>query len=90
MALNSQCQLGKLFSSSIPHGLTCGSGRPRVTVRDRSPPGLIARLPARRIKSWALIALVLAVFRYWRERATPPWGFILSPSATLRVAGQVC
>ena len=24
---------------------------------------------------------------YWRERATLPWGFILSPSATLRVAG---
>jgi hypothetical protein len=23
----------------------------------------------------------------WRERATLPWGFILSPSATLRVAG---
>ena len=25
--------------------------------------------------------------RYWRECATLPWGFILSPSATLRVAG---
>ena len=24
---------------------------------------------------------------HWRERATSPWGFILSPSATLRVAG---
>ena len=34
-----------------------------------------------------LIALVPGVPRYWRERATPPWGFILSPSATLRVAG---
>jgi len=34
-----------------------------------------------------LIALVLVVSCYWRERATLPWGFILSPSATLRVAG---
>jgi hypothetical protein len=31
-------------------------------------------------------ALVLVVFRYWRECATPSRGFILSPSATLRVA----
>jgi hypothetical protein len=31
--------------------------------------------------------MALVVFRYWRERATPPLGFILSPSATLRVAG---
>ena len=34
-----------------------------------------------------LIALVPDVSWYWRERATLPWGFILSPSATLRVAG---
>jgi len=27
----------------LPHGLTCGSGCPRVTVKDRSSPGLIAR-----------------------------------------------
>ena len=37
--------------------------------------------------STVLVALVLLSPRYWRERATPPWGFILSPSATLRVAG---
>jgi hypothetical protein len=35
-----------------------------------------------------LVALVLVVFWYSRERALPGWGFILSPSATLRVAGQ--
>jgi hypothetical protein len=34
-----------------------------------------------------LIALVLVVSCIWRERATLPLGFILSPSATLRVAG---
>ena len=34
-----------------------------------------------------LVALVLVVFRYWRGRATFLGGFILSPSATLRVAG---
>ena len=34
-----------------------------------------------------LVALVLDVSWHWRERATLPWGFILSPSATLRVAG---
>jgi len=30
---------------------------------------------------------VLVVSWYWRVRATLPRGFILSPSATLRVAG---
>jgi len=35
----------------------------------------------------ALVALVLVVSLYRRERATRPLGFILSPSATLRVAG---
>ena len=30
---------------------------------------------------------MLDVSRIWRVRATLPWGFILSPSATLRVAG---
>ena len=35
-----------------------------------------------------LVALVLVVFWHWRERALCGWGFILSPSATLRVAGQ--
>jgi hypothetical protein len=34
-----------------------------------------------------LVALVLVVFWYSRERALSGWGFILSPSATLRVAG---
>ena len=33
------------------------------------------------------VALVLVVFRYWRVRAALSGGFILSPSATLRVAG---
>ena len=40
---NPNCQLGNLFGSGIPHGLTCGSGCPRVTVKHRSMPGLIAR-----------------------------------------------
>jgi hypothetical protein len=35
-----------------------------------------------------LVALVLVVFWYSRERALSGWGFVLSPSATLRVAGQ--
>jgi hypothetical protein len=35
-----------------------------------------------------LVALVLVVFWSRRERALSGWGFILSPSATLRVAGQ--
>jgi hypothetical protein len=35
-----------------------------------------------------LIALVLDVSRFIGANAPPfPWGFILSPSATLRVAG---
>jgi hypothetical protein len=34
-----------------------------------------------------LVAQVLVVFLHWRERATLPGGYILSPSATLRVAG---
>ena len=34
-----------------------------------------------------LVALVLVVSPYRRECATLPWRFILSPSATLRVAG---
>jgi hypothetical protein len=29
--------------SGLLQGLTCGAGCPRVTVRDRSPPGLMAR-----------------------------------------------
>jgi hypothetical protein len=33
-----------------------------------------------------LVALVLVAL-HWRVRATLPWGFTLSPSATLRVAG---
>ena len=54
--------------------------------RSHTQGGTGARAPA-----WTalqvLIALVLVVSCYWRERATLPWGFILSPSATLRVAG---
>jgi len=34
-----------------------------------------------------LIVLALVVSRYRREHALPVLGFILSPSATLRVAG---
>jgi hypothetical protein len=48
--------------------------------------GTGARAPAW-ITLQVLIALVPTSRRYWRERATPPRGFILSPSATLRVAG---
>ena len=29
--------------SGLPNWLTCGAGCPRVTARDRSPPGLMAR-----------------------------------------------
>ena len=54
--------------------------------RSHTRGGTGARAPA-----WAtfqvLIALVLVVSSIWRERATPSLGFILSPSATLRVAG---
>jgi len=61
-----------------------------VSASDRERPlvaGVNCTLIARRIKYWALVALVLAVSLHRRERATLPWGFILSPSATLRVAG---
>jgi hypothetical protein len=44
-------------------------------------PGCAEKVPQ------VLIALVLVVSCIWRERATLPRGFILSPSATLRVAG---
>jgi len=37
-------------------------------------------------KPWFNLGIAL-VSRYWRGRATPLRGFILSPSATLRVAG---
>ena len=57
-------------------------------------PGSCSVLPVMAL-SWhtdgtarALVALVLVVFWYSRERALPGWGLILSPSATLRVAGQ--
>jgi len=61
-----------------------------VSGGDRERPlvaGVNCTLIARRIKYWALVALVLAVSLHRRERANLPWGFILSPSATLRVAG---
>ena len=32
------CQLGNLFGSGLPHGLTCVSGCPRVTVKPCSSP----------------------------------------------------
>ena len=66
---------------------------------DRGFPPLTGRSGTQRARRWeahgdrehgwcfVLIALVLVVFRYSRERALLPWGFILSPSATLRVAG---
>jgi hypothetical protein len=40
---NLHCQLGNLCRPSLSHGLTCGAGYPRVTARDRSSPGLMAR-----------------------------------------------
>jgi hypothetical protein len=40
---NSDYQLGNLCRPGLSHGLTCGAGCPRVTVRDRSSPGLMAR-----------------------------------------------
>ena len=68
--------------------------RPRRTVlgetAGRPEPyaaGCGAAAPGVRESSRVLIALVLVVSWYWRVRATLPWGFILSPSATLRVAG---
>jgi hypothetical protein len=36
-------QLGNLCRPGLSHGLTCGAGYPRVTVRDRSSPRLMAR-----------------------------------------------
>ena len=38
-------QLGNLNRPGLSRGLTCGAGYPRVTVRDRSSPGLMARMP---------------------------------------------
>ena len=49
--------------------------------------GARGREPPREPFSRLLIALVLDVSPYGRECATLPLGFILSPSATLRVAG---
>jgi hypothetical protein len=37
------CQLGKLCRPGLSHSLTCEAGYPRVTVRDPSSPGLMAR-----------------------------------------------
>lgn len=39
------CQLGKQFGSGVSPSLTCGSGCPWMTVRDRSSPRPIARVP---------------------------------------------
>ena len=39
----SRYQLGNLCRPGLSHGLTCGTGCPRVTVRDPSSPGLMAR-----------------------------------------------
>ena len=36
-------QLGNLYRPGLSRGLTCGAGYPRVTVTDRSSPGLMAR-----------------------------------------------
>ncbi len=36
-------QLGNLYRPGLSDGLTCGTGCPRVTVRDRLSPGLMAR-----------------------------------------------
>ena len=40
---NLHYQLGNLCRPGLSHGLTCGAECPRVTVRDRSSPGLMAR-----------------------------------------------
>ncbi len=40
-------QLGNLCRPGLSHGLTCGAGCPRVTVRDRSSPGVNGPLMAR-------------------------------------------
>jgi hypothetical protein len=40
---NPHYQLGNLYCPGQPHSLTCGTGCPRLTVRDRSSPGLMAR-----------------------------------------------
>ena len=40
---NLDYQLGNLCRSGLSHGLTCGAGCPRVAVRDRSLPRLMAR-----------------------------------------------
>ena len=60
-------------------GEKAGRPEPYTGGRGREPP------------AWTvlqvLVALVLVVSWYWRVRATLPGGFILSPSATLRVAG---
>jgi len=40
---NLHCQLGKQCRPGLSHGLTCEAGCPRVTVRDPSSPGLMAR-----------------------------------------------
>ena len=45
-ALTPHCQLGKQCRPGRSDGLTCEAGRPRVTVRDRSSPGLMARRTA--------------------------------------------
>ena len=65
-----------------------GLSRPDRFKLDQSPQPVF---PGRQRKTTGtatvLVALVLVVFLHWRERATLPGGFILSPSATLRVAG---
>ena len=40
---NLHYQLGKQCRPGLSHGLTYGAGCPRVTVRDPSSPGLMAR-----------------------------------------------
>ena len=41
-------QLGNLYRPGLSDGLTCGTGCPRVTVRGRLSPGLMARRTAAR------------------------------------------
>jgi len=43
IASNPHYQLGNQHRPGLSCGLTCGSGCPRVTVRDPSSPGLMAR-----------------------------------------------
>ena len=62
-------------------GEKAGRPEPYTGVRGASPGMTVLQV---------LIALVLAISCIGAYAPPVSWGFILSPSATLRVAGQVC